>query len=216
MFNHLFISVTLEVKKEEVMEVEKTAKKEEELMEVEKSAKKEEVSSVLYCFGVEQPFFETMQIPNLTFHEGLPDKETIKSMYDGKFHIVIIDDLMEEVIKSDESQNLFTKYCHHYNISVIFLTQNIFAKGKCARSININTHILILFRNKRDESQADHLGRQVYKGKGRSKGFWEVYDDATNCNYGYLVIDCSPDTAQELKFRTNIFPNEHTIVYIPH
>ena len=81
---------------------------------------------------------------NLEFHEGLPNMETIKSLHDGDFHIIVLDDLMEEIVKSIETQNLFTRYCHHNNITAIFLSQNVFAKGPCSRTININTHILVL------------------------------------------------------------------------
>ena len=66
----------------------------------------------------------------------------------------------------------FSKYCHHYNITVIFITQNIFAQGPCSRTININTHILVLFANKRDESQALNLGKQLYPWG--TKFLWNV------------------------------------------
>ena len=36
-----------------------------------------------------------MNIPNLEFHEGLPSLEKVKSLHDGKFHIIVLDDLME-------------------------------------------------------------------------------------------------------------------------
>ena len=73
-----------------------------------------------------------MNIPNLVFHEGLPSLEKVQSLHDGKFHIIVLDDLMEYIIKSVETQNLFTKYCHHYNNTAVFLTQNIFAQGPCS------------------------------------------------------------------------------------
>ena len=47
-----------------------------------------------------------------------------------------------------------------------------------------------MFANKRDESQAFNLGKQLYPCS--SKGFMEVYQDATSEVYGYLVIDCDP------------------------
>ena len=118
----------------------------------------EPVASVLYCCGVYQEYYNQMNIPNLVFHEGLPSLEKVQSLHDGKFHIIVLDDLMEYIIKSVETQNLFTKYCHHYNITAVFLTQNIFAQGPRSRTININTHILVIFANKRDESQAMNLG----------------------------------------------------------
>ena len=112
----------------------------------------ENISSILYCYGVYQDYFKSIKIKNLKFHEGLPNMETIKSLHDGNFHIIVLDDLMEEIVNSIQTQNLFTKYCHHYNITAIFLSQNVFAKGPCSRTKNINTHILVLFANKRDDS----------------------------------------------------------------
>ena len=105
----------------------------------------EPVTSVLYCYGVYQTFYNKMEIPNLELHEGLPSLDKVQSLNDGKFHVIVLDDLMEYIVKSVETQNLFTKYCHHFNITAIFLTQNVFAQGPCSRTISINTHILVLF-----------------------------------------------------------------------
>ena len=82
----------------------------------------EEVSSILYCYGVFQDYYISMEMENLEFHEGLPTLEKIQSLHDGKFHVIVLDDLMEYIVKSIEAQNLFTKYCHHYNIKTIFLS----------------------------------------------------------------------------------------------
>ena len=171
----------------------------------------EKVSSVLYCYGVYQNFFNQMSLQNLTFHSGLPSLETLEKLNNGLFHIIVLDDLMEEIIKSLDLQKLFTKYCHHYNLTVLFLTQNLFAQGPYARTISLNTHVLVLFGNKRDESQVVFLAKQLYPGN--VKGFLEAYWDATENNFGYLVVDCNPQSPRELKLRTNIFPGENTICY---
>ena len=172
----------------------------------------ESVASVLYCYGVFQDYFNQMKIPNIEFHEGLPTLEKVQSLHDGSFHVIVLDDLMEYIVKSIEVQNLFTKYCHHYNITVIFLTQNVFAQGPCARTININTHILVLFANKRDESQAMNLGKQLYPCN--SKVFMDAYEDATSYLHGYLVIDCDPKSPRELKLRTKIFQENKQYVIL--
>ena len=170
------------------------------------------ISKVLYCYGVYQELYNQFKLDNLEFHEGLPSLEKVQNLNDGRFNVIILDDLMEFIVKSIETQNLFTKFCHHFNITAIFLTQNIFANGPNARSININTHILVLFANKRDESQAMHLAKQIYPTK--TKGFMEAYYDATNSVFGYLVIDCNPRSHRMLKLRANIFPDETTYVYV--
>ncbi len=153
-----------------------------------------------------------MTIPNLTFHEGLQSLDDVEKLNDGGFHIIVLDDLMEQIIKSIESQKLFTKYCHHYNITVIFLTQNMFAQGPYAHTISMNTHVLVLFANKHDESQVMTLGKQLCPKN--VKGFLETYEDATAQPFGYLVIDCNPKSPHSLKLCTNIFPGEQTIVYL--
>ena len=172
----------------------------------------EPVHSILYCYGVHQPFYDTVKLDNLTFHEGVPSLETLQVLNNGKFNIVVLDDLMEYIVKSVETQNLFTKYCHHFHITVIFLTQNVFAQGPCSRNISLNTHVLVIFANKRDESQSLYLGKQLYPGN--SKGFLEAYQDATCKPFGYLVIDCDPKSPRQLKLRTNIFPGEQTLCYL--
>ena len=88
----------------------------------------EPVSLVLYCYGVYQTYYDKMEIPNLELHEGLPSLDKVQSLNDGKFHVIVLDDLMEYIVKSVETQNLFTKYCHHYNITAIFLTQIFLCK----------------------------------------------------------------------------------------
>ena len=171
------------------------------------------ISSILYCYGVYQKSYENMQFENkIEFHEGLPSQEKIETLNDGQFHVIVLDDLMEHIVKSIDVQNLFTRLCHHYNISAIFVTQNIFVKGPYSRTVSLNTHVIVLFANKRDESQAMYLGRQLYPGN--SKMFLEAYEDATSKRYGYLVVDCSPQSPKQLKLRTNIFPGEDTLVYM--
>ena len=55
---------------------------------------------------------------------------------------------LEQIANSKEMQQLFTKYCHHVNISAILISQNIFKKHPC--SISLNCHIIVLLCNKGD------------------------------------------------------------------
>ena len=45
--------------------------------------------------------------------------------------------------------NLLTKFAHHKNLSVIFIVQNLFPKGKYARDVSLNAHYIISFKNPR-------------------------------------------------------------------
>lgn len=171
------------------------------------------VTEILYCYGVYQPLYNVMkrEVPNITFHKGLPNSKTIKQFAVGRqFKIVVLDDLMEKVIDNLDAQQMFTKFCHHYNFSTLFLTQNIFAAGKCARNISLNTLILVLFQNHRDRSQIWTVGRQLCPTS--PSHFVQVFEEATTCHdFGYLVVDCTPQCKEEHRWRTDIFKDENAV-----
>jgi len=58
--------------------------------------------------------------------------------------------------------NLFTKGSHHRNVSVVYLAQNLFPKNKFARTMSLNTHNMVLFKNPRDTTEFANLARQMY------------------------------------------------------
>ena len=71
---------------------------------------------VLYCYGEWQPAFERNDV---TFINGMIDANDLPK--DGKHRWLVIDDLMKEVSGKDSTDNLFTKYSHHRNVTVFFL-----------------------------------------------------------------------------------------------
>jgi len=169
---------------------------------------------ILYCYGVWQSLFEEMEqnIPEITFHKGVPSSEVIEAIAKNKEHnIIILDDLMQDVVKNPEIEILFTRGAHHKDLSIIYLNQNMFCQGKYARSIALNCHYLILFKNLRDCSQIQRLGQQIFPGK--SQGLVEAYKDCISEPYGYLIIDLSPHAEEEYRLRTKIFPEEDTLIY---
>jgi len=162
---------------------------------------------ILYCYGEFQPIFT--ELPDVEFHEGLPEI----GRFDGRRRVLlIIDDLMNE---ADQNVcNLFTKLSHHRNVSVVFITQNLFHKNRHVRTMNLNTHYLIIFKNPRDANQVATLARQMYPG--RSKFVLEAFEDATKKPYGYLLVDLKPETDEKYRIRTNVFPDDDTqYVYVP-
>lgn len=149
----------------------------------------------------------------IEFREGLP-KTTDYSDDNSKKKLLVLDDLMRESSSCDVILDLFTKGSHHKNISVIFITQNVFHKGKSQRDISLNTKYLIIFKNPRDRSQIQHLARQLYPED--PKFLQEAYIDATKTPYSYLFIDLSQDIPDELRVQTCIFPKDPThYVYLP-
>lgn len=162
---------------------------------------------IMYCYGEFQPSF--LELSQVEFHEGLPNVES----FDGRSRVLlIIDDLMNE---ADQNVcNLFTKLSHHRNVSVVFVTQNLFHRNRHVRTMNLNTHYVVLFKNPRDAGQVANLARQMYPGK--SNFVVEAFRDATREPYGYLLIDLKPETEERYRIRTNIFPDdERQYVYVP-
>ena len=160
----------------------------------------------VYCFSVYQTIFE--QYPNVEFVEGLPDL----NMFDEvKRTLLIIDDLMHET--NEIISKLFTRVSHHKNVSVVYLTQNLFNNNKHNRTISLNAHYMILFKNVRDATQVQCLARQMFPKK--SEAMMQGYKDATGKPYGYLLVDLTQSMDDRHRLRTNIFPGEVGEVYVP-
>lgn len=161
---------------------------------------------IVWCYGIYQPFFNELQ--NVEFHEGIPSVD----MFDGKLRtLLILDDLMHET--DDRVSQIFTRVSHHKNLSVLYLTQNLFYKTKQNRTMSLNAHYLILFKNVRDSTQVSHLAAQMYPG--RIKYMIDAYRDSTSVPFSYLLVDLKPDADDKVRLRTNIFPGETCYVYVP-
>ena len=174
------------------------------------------VHKILYCYGVWQDKFDEMErvIPNISFCEGIPTSKQIEDFADGNHNVIVLDDLMLECVSNREICLLFTRGAHHKKLTIFYVNQNMFCQGKHARTITLNCHYIVLFQNLRDCSQIQKLGQQLFPGQGRF--LLNAYKDATEMEYGYLVIDISPHTDQHFRLRTEIFPQEITKIYQPH
>ena len=161
---------------------------------------------VIWFYGEWQPLYDTLS-GIVEFREGLADLTTLSSK---RQTLIIIDDLMAETDKS--ISNLFTKGSHHCNLSVLHMVQNVFDKNKHARTISLNAHYLVIFKNPRDASQITHLTKQMYPG--HVQFLQEVFRDATSDAYGYLFIDLKQEMPEHLRLCTKIMPNETQYVYM--
>ena len=169
--------------------------------------------NIIYCYAIFQPTYDEMQttIPNITFIEGVP--ADLESMINPSIrNLVLIDELITELCSNPQITNLFTKACHHHNLSVIFIFRNIFHRGKELRDMSLNCHYLILFKSPRYSSQVNHLARQIFPGN--VKYMTESFEYATARPHGYLLCDLKPETPNDFRLRTNIFPGETQYAYV--
>jgi len=129
---------------------------------------------------------------------------------DSESTLLILDDLMSET--NQLVANVFSKISHYCNVSVAYLTQNLFDKNNYARTISLNAHYLVLFKNPRDATQFATLERQMYPNS--SKFAIEAYKDATSVPCGYLLIDLKLDQDERCRLRTNVFSRETQFAYV--
>ena len=107
----------------------------------------------------------------------------------------MFDDLMTEAKCDQRTADLFTKGSHHRNISVVYLTQNLFPQGKACRDIILNTQYMVLFNNPIDRQQVVTLARRIYPST--SAVFIKRFERATSYPLGHFVIDLKSDTAEK-------------------
>jgi hypothetical protein len=171
------------------------------------------IEEIIWCYGVSQSFHNELankiNVP-IRFFEGIPQIDEIASLNSGP-KIVIIDDLMRQV--DGNTVDLFTQGSHHRNLSVFNLIQNVYNQSKGQRDISLNSQYMIYFSNPRDRAQVAHFARQI--DPENSKFIIEAYRDATSKPHGYLLFDLKQSTPEEMRYRTDIFPGQQNIVYIP-
>ena len=98
---------------------------------------------------------------------------------------------------------LFTKGSHHRNISIAYLTQNVFPQGRACRNIALYRQYLVLFKNRINRQQVATLARRIYPST--SVTFMRKFEDAMARPYGYLVLDLKLSTSEQDRLQTDIF-----------
>ena len=105
-------------------------------------------SRIWYYYGEYQRAFNNYVLVH--FEKGLPQLRD--EVFDGsELSLIVVDDHMSDI--NQVVANIFTKIAHHRNISILHLTQNLYDRNKYARTISLNAHYLVLFKNPRDAGQ---------------------------------------------------------------
>jgi hypothetical protein len=167
---------------------------------------------ILYCYGAWQKAYDELdKLTHVKLHEGVPTRAEMEEFtYDREPTLLVLDDLMAKIIKDPDVQHYVTVMSHHNNIGIVLIMQSIFPQGKCARSISLNCHYMILFNNRRDLNQIKVLARQIMPG--RSDFFMDSYKKAVSTPYAYLVVDIYPNSNPRFELRTRIFPEDEPLI----
>lgn len=124
--------------------------------------------------------------------------------------MVIFDDQLMETTKNMEYLEAWSVSCHHLNMTLLFLAQQIFFDSPMYRSLSLNSQCFILMKNPRDLRSVTTLASRMYPH--HSKFMVEAYKEATKSSYGYILVDFQQATPEHLRLRTNIFVSERPMV----
>ena len=171
-------------------------------------------SRLIWFYKEWQPAYEELKefLPAIEFAEGI-DEQLLEGIRVSERNLVVIDDLMSRAGDSKRVSALFTQESHHRNLTVIFIVQNLFYQGREMRNISLNGQYFVIYKNPRDKSQIRYLARQIYPEN--SKFLSNVYEHVTKQAHSYLLVDLHPETPEEFRVLTNIFPGESLRIYIP-
>ena len=75
------------------------------------------------------------------------------------------------------------------------------------RTISLNAHYIVLFKQTRDISQIEASGRQMFPSQG--KLFLAAYKSAVQRDFGYLLIDLKSTTDDRLRLRADLLGEDH-------
>ena len=167
---------------------------------------------LLWVYGEWQRDYDEVKniYPEIEFMNGYTD-DIYDSLEPSERNLLILDDQMSEASDTKSLAKLFTKGSHHRNVTILYLVQNMFDQGKSSRTVSLNSHYTVVFRNLRDQSQFRTMAHQLLPKN--SQWLVEAFTEATERPYGYLVIDNSPQCDPVFRFRTNIFRGELPTVY---
>jgi hypothetical protein len=163
------------------------------------------IDRVMYCYTEWQALFFAelkTKVPCIEFHKGLPEEYSDGT---GRPSIVVLDDLQDEVGKSEDASNAFTRKSHHSNINLILLTQTFFHKN--LRTVTANVGVIILMKNPRNSAFVEFLARQMNGGR-KNELMTTAYKKCISKQYGYLVIDLTQTQDDRYRLRSSIFPED--------
>lgn len=142
--------------------------------------------------------------PRIQFFKGnLKNEDVLQRIRNiPEQSIVILDDLMTEMVKSEDISNVLTRESHHKGWCVILLWQDMFPTQQFARTIAVQCDYKYIFR---DPARQDRLrtlcGQMFPKCSDKNVMFDKIWSYLTNTppsEYPYVRINLRPDSPHEL------------------
>ena len=172
---------------------------------------------IVYCYDRWQPRFDRMK-RRMHFYKGIPEATLLTKWFGPtKGGVMVLDDLMAEGGQDKQVLDLFTKDSHHRNITVLYLTQDLFPPGKFSKTINRNAHYLIAFKHPQDQTGIRNVLTQAFPTDWRDK--MNLFQRVTSRPFGYLMMDLHPASDDRFRFWSHLTrwegkPQVHTTVVL--
>ncbi len=172
------------------------------------------IERIYWLYSEWQPAYTRAQLyrPEIQFLNSI-DEQLYNNIDSSYNNLVILDDAMSKLGNSSVLEKFFTEGSHHRNISIVYIVQNLFDKGRSHRTVSLNSQYIFLFKNPRDAGQIASLGRQMYGTRYRI--LEKAHELATSSPYSYLLVDLRQDTSDEYRLRSNICSSGYAEVFIP-
>jgi hypothetical protein len=176
------------------------------------------IRKVIWCYSVYQPLYAKIKKldPTVQFRQDLtfdPEKEKIELAKDTFAPILlIVDDLGTEALQSKMFYDLAVKHSHHWNISVLYITQHLFSDEKNSKKINDQCSYMAIFKSPRDETSVGVVATQCFKS--HRKAFMKAYHHATEDAYQNFFVDLTAQCPRRLRLRSDIV-HPHPRIYVP-
>ena len=163
---------------------------------------------IVYAYDRWQPRFDRMQKKEgIQFYRGVPDPRQLTQWFGRtRGRVLVLDDLMEEGGQDKRVLDLFTKDSHHRNITVLYLTQDLFPPGKFAKTINRNAHYIVAFKNPRDQTGIRTVLLQAFPDRWRQ--VLRLFKRLTSRAFGYLMLDVHPASDDRYRLWSHLTPRE--------
>ena len=121
---------------------------------------------IIFIYSEWQPAYDRMKqaLKNtIEFVKDYEPKPLYESISPATRNMLVLDDQMDsENMKGNTLCKFFTQGSRHGNLTVLYIVQNLFNQDKSMRTVSLNSHYLVLFKNPRDITQIRTLAQQMY------------------------------------------------------
>ena len=155
--------------------------------------------NIYYMYNIEQDFmyrWNETEEQKITFIQGLG----VEQMNTSEPSLLVIDDLLLSTNK--EVLEMFILGSHHKQISLFYLTQNLFPNCNMNRTMSNNAHYYVLFHNQRNFRQIHTLAHQIYVGRDVQR-ITNAYKRASKQERGFVVLSFAQGLPEEITVVTD-------------